>query len=82
MDELFEALTLIQTGKMEGFPIVIMGAEFWRPMLDFFCERLVAAGTISKTDADLVYVTDSVDEAVAYIRAHRWGGNGNDLPDE
>jgi hypothetical protein len=82
MDELFEALTLIQTGKMEGFPIVIMGAEFWRPLLDFFCERLVAAGTISKTDADRVYVTDSVDEAVAYIRAHPFGGNGNDEADD
>jgi len=82
MDELFEALTLIQTGKMEGFPIVAMGTEFWRPLLDFFCQRLVAAGTISEKDADLFYVTDSVDEAVSFIRRHPFGGNGDDASDE
>jgi hypothetical protein len=78
MDELFEALTLIQTGKMEGFPVVALGTEFWRPLMDFFGERLVVAGTIGASDIDLVYVTDSVDEAVAYIRAHPHGGNGSD----
>jgi hypothetical protein len=77
MDELFEALTLIQTGKMEGFPVVALGTEFWRPLMDFFGERLVVAGTIGASDIDLVYVTDSVDEAVAYIRAHPHGGNGS-----
>jgi hypothetical protein len=75
MDELFEALTLIQTGKMEGFPIVIMGAEYWRPLLEFFSERLDPAGTISNADLDLVFVTDDVEEAVAFIRAHRFGGH-------
>lgn len=76
MDELSEALTLIQTGKMACFPVVVMGSAFWKPLLDFFTESLMAEGTIAPSDLDLVYLTDSVDDAVDYIRAHPHGNHG------
>src|SRR6266702_6283775 len=59
LDELFEALTLIQTAKIKNFPIVIMGAEYWRELLDFI-EKMARVGTMSQTDLDLIYATDSV----------------------
>jgi uncharacterized protein (TIGR00730 family) len=67
LDELFESLTLIQTGKIKNFPVVLMGAEFWRPLLEFMRDRLIAEATISPTDLSLFLVTDSVDEAAAHI---------------
>ncbi|MCE5192237.1 MAG: TIGR00730 family Rossman fold protein [Actinomycetia bacterium] len=75
LDELFEAMTLIQTGKMEPFPIVLMGVEFWKPMMGFFLERLVAEGTIAAADIELVSMTDSCDDAVKIIQASRKGNN-------
>jgi uncharacterized protein (TIGR00730 family) len=68
LDEFFEALTLIQTGKIQNFPIVIMGKEYWRELL-VFIEKMATAGMISHEDLDLIYATDSVDEAIAHIRA-------------
>ena len=67
LDELSEALTLIQTKKIENFPIVLMGVDFWKPMMDFFEERLLSRGTIGPEDLRLLYVTDSVEEAIAHI---------------
>jgi uncharacterized protein (TIGR00730 family) len=67
MDELFEALTLVQTRKIENFPVVLMGESYWRPMLDFVRTTMVAARTISPEDIDLVTVTDSPDEAMRVI---------------
>lgn len=67
VDELFEALTLIQTGKMENFPIVVMGTDFWREMVGFM-EKMARLGTISPKDLELIHVTDSVSDAIAYIR--------------
>jgi hypothetical protein len=69
LDELTEALTLIQTAKIEQFPIVLMGRAYWRPFLDL-CQEMIEAGTISAHDLDLMLVTDSVDEAMAHIE-HR-----------
>jgi uncharacterized protein (TIGR00730 family) len=66
MDELFEALTLIQTKKISGFPIVLMGKDYYLPLIEFL-KDMVAAGTISPTDMDLLMVTDSVEEAMAHI---------------
>lgn len=66
LDELSEALTLIQTGKIEQFPVVLMGREYWTPFLDM-SQRMIEAGTISPHDLDLMCVTDSVDEAMAHI---------------
>jgi uncharacterized protein (TIGR00730 family) len=69
MDELFEALTLIQTRKILSFPVVLMGEEYWQPLVDLL-KRMVEAGTISASDLDLVMVTDSVDEAMAHVQKH------------
>jgi uncharacterized protein (TIGR00730 family) len=66
MDELFEMLTLIQTGKIRQFPIVIMGKDFWQPLLDLL-DKMVIEKTISPEDLEFFLVTDSVEEAVAHI---------------
>jgi uncharacterized protein (TIGR00730 family) len=68
LDELFETATLIQTKKIREFPLVLMGSDYWRPMLEFLDRTLVPAGTISATDPAILCVTDSVDEAVDTIR--------------
>jgi hypothetical protein len=67
VDELFEALTLIQTGKIETFPIVVMGVDYWREMIGFI-EKMARVGTISPKDLDLIFVTDSVEGAIQHIR--------------
>ena len=67
VDELFEALTLIQTGKIKNFPIVIMGTAYWKELIDFI-GKMAEFGMISQTDVSLVYATDSVEEAIAHIR--------------
>jgi len=69
MDEMFEALTLIQTRKILEFPVVLMGVEYWQPLLDLL-KRMVDAATISAEDLNLVKVTDSIDEAMAHIQEH------------
>ena len=67
MDEMFEALTLIQTKKLKGFPIVIMGSDFW-PEMRQFMDHMLRGATISPEDLDLIKWTDSVDEAVAHLQ--------------
>src|SRR5207244_12544381 len=67
LDELFEALTLIQTGKIKNFPIVIMGTDYWKELLHFI-ETMAQRGMIAASDLNLIYATDSVDEAIAHIR--------------
>ncbi|HSP64383.1 MAG TPA: TIGR00730 family Rossman fold protein [Pyrinomonadaceae bacterium] len=67
LDELFEALTLIQTGKIKNFPIVIMGTDYWLEVLGFI-QKMAREGMISRNDIDLVYATDSIDEAIEHIR--------------
>jgi predicted Rossmann-fold nucleotide-binding protein len=67
LDELFEALTLVQTHKIRDFPIVVMGTEYWRELIDLLT-KMARLGTISPSDLDLVYITDSVEEALNYIR--------------
>ena len=69
MDELFEALTLVQTGKIENFPIVLMGTSYWRRLLHLI-HRMEHEGTISAKDLRLWLTTDDLDEALAHIRAH------------
>lgn len=68
LDEAFETLTLVQCHKLERFPIVAMGAEFWGEMRNFIRGTLVSEATISPEDLELLHVTDSPDEALAYIR--------------
>jgi uncharacterized protein (TIGR00730 family) len=67
MDEMFEALTLIQTKKLKSFPIVIMGSDFW-PEMRQFMDHMLRGATISAADLDLIKWTDSVDEAVAHLQ--------------
>ena len=67
MDELFEALTLIQTGKIHDFPVVVMGTAFWRDLQEQL-DAMVGRGMIDRADLDLVLVTDDVEEAVRHIR--------------
>ena len=75
MDEIFETATLIQTGKISGFPCVLMGREYWQPLLDFIVGPMRKEGTIGEQDVDIVFVTDSPEEAVAYIAGHAPGGS-------
>jgi len=67
LDEAFETLTLIQCQKLERFPMVAMGAEFWDHMRKFISGTLVAEETISPEDLELLHVTDSPQNAVRYI---------------
>ncbi len=67
MDELFEAATLIQTGKIHDFPVVLMGADYWRPLLDFLRHTMVHEGTIDTADIDRLILTDDVALAVAHV---------------
>lgn len=68
LDEFFEALTLIQTGKIRNFPIVIMGKDYWQGLLQFI-EKMAGTGMISREDLDLIYATDSVEQAIAHIQS-------------
>jgi uncharacterized protein (TIGR00730 family) len=69
LDELTEALTLIQTGKILQFPVVLMGVSYWKPFTDLLKE-MVAFGTVSATDLDLFLVTDNIAGAMAHIEHH------------
>ncbi|MGC4932979.1 TIGR00730 family Rossman fold protein [Gordonia sp. DT30] len=69
LDELFEALTLVQTKKVVRFPIVLVGREHWSGLLDWMRDVLVGKAMISPDDLDLLHVVDEPDEAVAIIRA-------------
>ena len=68
LDELFDALTLIQTGKIKNFPIVVMGTDYWRELIELL-SKMARLGTISQPDLSLVFVTDSASEALEHIRA-------------
>ncbi|RCU43520.1 TIGR00730 family Rossman fold protein [Chryseobacterium lacus] len=69
LDELSEALTLIQTAKIARFPIVLVGSKFWSGLLDWFKETLLSQGMISEDDLQLYRVVDTADEAVSHIKA-------------
>jgi uncharacterized protein (TIGR00730 family) len=76
LDEIFETATLIQTGKIQQFPLILMGKDFWQPLLDFFRQRLIMNKTIDALDAERIVVTDSAHEAVdsiTDIAMHRFG---------
>jgi len=67
LDELFEALTLIQTGKVAHFPVVLFDSAYWAPLLAWIRERLLADGMISSDDVDLLHVTDDPSDAVEVV---------------
>jgi uncharacterized protein (TIGR00730 family) len=89
LDEMFEALTLIQTGKIYHFPVVLFGRDYWTGLLDWMRGPMLAEGKISPADLDLILVTDDIEEAVCLVvdtckaqgrairgRARRWIAEG------
>jgi len=83
-DELFEALTLVQTGKVTSFPIVLMGTDYWSGLLDWLRGSVLGGGKISDTDLDMITLTDDVDEVARIMveaRKERAGrGHGDGVP--
>ncbi|KNH16930.1 DNA-binding protein [Arthrobacter sp. ZBG10] len=67
LDELFEAMVLVQTRKVTSFPIVLLGVDFWSPMVDWIRGTLVAEGMVSEKDLDLIQVVDDPAEAVDHV---------------
>jgi uncharacterized protein (TIGR00730 family) len=67
LDEISEAATLMQTGKIQDFPLVLIGTEFWGPWIEAMRATMLAAGTISESDLDLLQITDSIEGAAAMI---------------
>ena len=67
LDELFEALTLVQTRKVTKFPVVLLGSAYWQGLIDWMTTAMREQGKIGPEDLDLLLVTDDVDEAVAHI---------------
>jgi len=76
MDEIFETATLVQTGKISNFPIVLMGRDYWNPLMDFLRNRMLAAGAISAEDVERIFLTDSPDEAARVIAERTVGQFG------
>jgi hypothetical protein len=68
LDELFEALTLIQTERIKPFPIVLVGSEFWAGLVDWIKDKLLGSGNISSEDMLLFRVLDDADEVVQYLK--------------
>ncbi|MFI5131468.1 MAG: TIGR00730 family Rossman fold protein [Chitinophagales bacterium] len=68
MDEIFEVLTLIQTGKLPPRPVVCMGTDYWKHLGTFLRETMLNAGTISPADIDLAFVTDDIQKAIDHIK--------------
>ena len=69
MDELFEALTLIQTKKIANFPVILIGTDYWAPLVAML-DRLAIEGAIARADLDLVLVTDDLDQAMQHLQVH------------
>jgi predicted Rossmann-fold nucleotide-binding protein len=80
LDELFESLTLIQTGKIEHFPVVLVGRDHWRGLLDWIREVVLPAGAIQAADLDLIRITDDPEEVVAIIRDYADERAANNSP--
>jgi uncharacterized protein (TIGR00730 family) len=80
LDELFESLTLIQTGKIRDFPVVLVGTAYWQGMLDWMRNVQVPAGALSEADLDLVKLTDDPGEVCEIIRAYAAKAHPEELP--
>jgi uncharacterized protein (TIGR00730 family) len=68
LDEAFEVITLVQTGKLERFPVVAMGGEYWQDLQDFIRNTLLPAGTIDRQDVDFICRAENVPQAMEFIR--------------
>jgi uncharacterized protein (TIGR00730 family) len=88
LDELFEALTLVQTGKVTAFPVVLLDREYWTPLVAWIRDTLVARGMIAEDDVDLLRVADTPEEAVELVLTtvpvSRWPDRlaGRDVTDD
>jgi uncharacterized protein (TIGR00730 family) len=80
LDELFEALTLVQTGKITRFPIVLVGSSYWSGLLSWIRDTVVGQGKISLEDMDLLIIADDPDEVVQIIRAAHSNGGALGMP--
>jgi uncharacterized protein (TIGR00730 family) len=76
LDEMFEALTLVQTKKVTSFPVVLIGADYWAGLLDWLRTTVLGDGKINQADLDMLTVTDDVEEAVAVLTGGRPTVNG------
>lgn len=76
LDELFEALTLVQTGKVTSFPVVLVGVDYWRGLLDWLSRTVLAQGKIKQSDLDMITLTDDLEEAVRLMVAARAAAGG------
>jgi uncharacterized protein (TIGR00730 family) len=70
-DELFEALTLVQTRKVTSFPIALLGVDYWQGMIDWLRGTVLAHGKIAESDLDMLVLTDDVDEVVRLMMKAR-----------
>jgi len=70
MDELFEALTLIQTKRIKSFPLILMGSEYWQGLLDWLKKTILAEGKILPADLELIQVVDEPEEVVKLIKKY------------
>ena len=68
MDELFEALTLIQTRRIKSFPVILMGSEYWKGLLDWLKKTMIRGGMILPEDLDFIEIIDDPDEVVKHIQ--------------
>jgi uncharacterized protein (TIGR00730 family) len=75
LDELAEALTLIQTGKIQEYPVVLIGTAYWQPFMTLLRE-MVSHGAVAESDLDLLMVTDDLDEAMRHLETHAVGAFG------
>lgn len=90
-DELFEALTLVQTKKVTSFPVVLVGTEYWNPLVDWLRNIVLPAGKVSAEDVDSLHVTDDIDEVVRILvnaeakrknLVDQWGVLQGTIPEE
>ncbi len=70
LDEAFEIITLIQTGKLESFPVIAMGGPFWEALRSFVTDSMIAEGTVEASEIDLIHRVDTVDDAMDVLRTH------------
>jgi uncharacterized protein (TIGR00730 family) len=80
LDELFEALTLVQTGKITKFPIVLVDSSYWSGLLSWIRDTVVGQGKVSPADLDLLSIADEPDDVVRIIRAAHSNGGALGLP--
>ena len=81
LDEMFEALTLIQTGKISNFPIIMMGKKYWEPLLEWMKSTMLAEGMIAEKDLTSIYLTDDPREVVKIAQKY-WKSYLKDLKEE